>query len=357
MELDVSNTMQELLAAQMFAGIHHVHSHLIMHRDIKPANMLVHFGPAGQLQLRLSDFGSSTLVQAQFASSSCSKDATTNFYQMPLKMDRLITTYMYTAPECVDRKFYYFASDLWSIGITILEMFLGEPVFVFDHKNRDHSGPFSRRLLTAITIAHQGLPQRLGKDGNLFATPKTTSIRTMPTVLQLLELQYESRPTANTLHQVAQALESENLNKSDLQSESNHKKPILKRLWKKSKPPAGFEIACVGQSATNSKGIEEAQPAVQDADVEVQETFTWIVDVNISSTKNWRKVSNILADRLSKQFGKKCPFLSAETKQQLGQIVFQWRSAASKKAVDSFIRDWLVGNGLQIGQWRIRQAT
>ena len=129
------------------------------------------------------------------------------------------------------------------------------------------------------------------------------------------------------------------------------------RIWKKSKPPAGFEIARVGQSATNSKGIEEAQPAVQDADVEVQETFTWIVDVNISSTKNWRKVSNILADRLSKQFGKKCPFLSAETKQQLGQIVFQWRSAASKKAVDSFIRDWLVGNGLQIGQWRIRQAT
>jgi hypothetical protein len=202
---------------------------------------------------------------------------------------------------------------------------------VFDHKNKDHSGPFSRRLLTAITIAHQGLPQRLGKDGNLFATPKTTSIRTMPTVLQLLELQYESRPTANTLHQVAQALESENLNKSDLHSESNHKKPILKRLWKKSKPPARFEIACVGQSATNSKGIEEAQPAVQDADVEVQETFTWIVDVNISSTKNWRKVSNILADRLSKQFGKKCPFLSAETKQQLGQIVFQWWSAASKK--------------------------
>ena len=237
MQLDVSNTMQELMAAKMFTGIHHVRSHLIMHRDVKPANTLVHFSPAGQLQLRLADFGASTLAQAQFASSSSSKDATANFYQTPLMLERLVTNYMYAAPECVEKRLYYFASDLWSIGITILEMYFGEPVFVFDHKQANRSGSFSRRLLTAITIALEGLPQRLGKDGNLFATPKSTTIKTTPTVLQLLELQCGSRPTAITLHQVAQALESENLNKSDVQLESNHKKPVSKRLLKKSKPP------------------------------------------------------------------------------------------------------------------------
>lgn len=350
MQLDVSNTVQELLTTQMFTGIHYVHYHLIMHRDLKPANMLVHFSPTGQLQLCLADFGASTIVQAQF------KDAA----KMPLKLSRLVTTYPYVAPECADRRLYYFASDVWSIGITIVEMCLNEPVVVFDHGNTKAApGGFNKRLLAAITTALEGLPRRLEKN----------AFKTSPTVLQLLQVQPESRPTASTLFQVAQAFQSENLNQekpivsnllepfNPMQPVSNHKKPISKRFSKKSKPPVGSEKAIVNLRSTNSEGTGEAEPSSHNAAVIDQETFTWIVEVNISSARNWMRVSNILADRASKQFGKKCPFSSAETKEQLGQIVFQWRSAASKKAVDSFIRDWLVGNGVQLGSWRIRKAS
>ena len=81
-------------------GLTYLHGHRIIHRDIKPSNILL----CRDGQVKLCDFG----VSGEFGTRG---DATT-----------FIGTSYYMAPERITGQSYTITSDVWSLGVTLLEV-------------------------------------------------------------------------------------------------------------------------------------------------------------------------------------------------------------------------------------------
>lgn len=88
------------VAEGVLNGLTYLHSHRIIHRDIKPSNIL--FCRNGQV--KLCDFG----VSGEFGTKG---DANT-----------FIGTSYYMAPERITGQSYTITSDVWSLGVTLLEV-------------------------------------------------------------------------------------------------------------------------------------------------------------------------------------------------------------------------------------------
>ena len=99
---------------QVSSAVAFLHDHSILHRDIKPGNILVKHQQlvVGQeLMVALSDFG-------------CSRQIGTEEQMTP----RMATLY-YRAPEILLGQTYGRSSDVWSTGITFVEVEQGHPPF------------------------------------------------------------------------------------------------------------------------------------------------------------------------------------------------------------------------------------
>ena len=82
-------------------------THRIMHRDIKPSNVLVN----SKGHIKLCDFGVSGELVNSIA-------------------DTFVGTSTYMAPERIQGAKYSIKSDIWSVGLTIMELAIGR--FPFD---------------------------------------------------------------------------------------------------------------------------------------------------------------------------------------------------------------------------------
>eukprot|EP00760_Papus_ankaliazontas_P036981 PhM_4_TR8413/c4_g1_i1/m.8088 len=101
--------------AQALAGLNYLHSHGVRHRDVKGANLLV----TAEGTVKLADFG---------CASSASAPPTSTSVDAPPPLASSITgTPSYMAPEVVSTGVHTFASDVWSLGVTVLEMVTGRP--------------------------------------------------------------------------------------------------------------------------------------------------------------------------------------------------------------------------------------
>jgi len=96
------------IAQQLVSALHYLHSHRVIHRDMKPQNVLV----SSQRRIKLCDFGFARAMSNQ-----------------TLVLTSIKGTPLYMAPELVQEQPYTCSVDLWSLGVIIYELFVGQPPF------------------------------------------------------------------------------------------------------------------------------------------------------------------------------------------------------------------------------------
>ncbi|KAH7570386.1 hypothetical protein JRO89_XS05G0098400 [Xanthoceras sorbifolium] len=102
------------IAYQVLKGLQYLHACNIVHLDIKPSNLLVD----KDLNVKIADFGASKIMHFHETNKPNSCDWT------------YVGTYAYMSPErleysCRYDPKYVYAGDVWSLGVTLLELFVG----------------------------------------------------------------------------------------------------------------------------------------------------------------------------------------------------------------------------------------
>src|SRR5438132_2203384 len=101
------------IAIQVADALEYSHSRGVVHRDIKPENIMVLRETAGNLRIRVMDFG--------LAHASTENRLT--------KTGTLIGTVTYLSPEQVTSHAFDGRSDIYSLGVVLYECLTGEPPF------------------------------------------------------------------------------------------------------------------------------------------------------------------------------------------------------------------------------------
>ena len=96
------------IAKQLVRALHYLHSNRIIHRDMKPQNILI----GAQGQVKLCDFGFARAMS-----------------QNTMVLTSIKGTPLYMAPELVQEQPYNHTVDLWSLGVILYELFVGQPPF------------------------------------------------------------------------------------------------------------------------------------------------------------------------------------------------------------------------------------
>ena len=100
----ISEGILSKIALQILCGLSFLHCHKHLHRDIKPGNILLN----SRGEVKISDFGISK--ELDFVDQMSKTNVGTNIYM---------------SPERVSCKHYDYKSDIWSLGLVMIELATG----------------------------------------------------------------------------------------------------------------------------------------------------------------------------------------------------------------------------------------
>lgn len=131
---------------QLIAAVSHLKKHSLIHADLKPDNILV---SQDFSVVQLGDFGSALDVSSADQQQQPAPYLVSRFYRAPEIILGLVPTY---------------AIDLWSLAVSVAELFLGDVLFRGRTNNdmiyvfMQHLGPFSNRLIRQHLVQCQKMP-------------------------------------------------------------------------------------------------------------------------------------------------------------------------------------------------------
>ncbi|XP_004299508.1 PREDICTED: mitogen-activated protein kinase kinase 9-like [Fragaria vesca subsp. vesca] len=102
------------VARQVLNGLNYLHGQKIIHRDIKPANLLVN----SNMEVKVADFGVSKMLCRTL--DNCNSYVGTCAYMSPERFD----------PDTYGGNYNGYASDIWSLGLTLMELYMGHFPFL-----------------------------------------------------------------------------------------------------------------------------------------------------------------------------------------------------------------------------------
>ncbi|KAI1270675.1 hypothetical protein F5Y18DRAFT_19153 [Xylariaceae sp. FL1019] len=151
--------------AQVLTGLDYLHDQGVLHGDIKGANILT----TKDGQVKLADFGVSTLTDRNNVLAGPTKDKQKG--KKEEKDRQVFGTPYWMAPEVIDMSQSTTASDIWSLGCTVIELLSGKPPYhhmqplqaLFAIVNDDHP-PLPEGV---SLVARDFLMQCFQKDSNL----------------------------------------------------------------------------------------------------------------------------------------------------------------------------------------------
>ncbi len=125
------------IAEATLGGLTYLYTkHHIMHRDIKPSNILVN----SRGTIKLCDFGASGELINSVA-------------------DTFVGTSTYMAPERIQGEKYTVKSDVWSFGLTIMELAIGKFPFGNSEQLSEDDGAPAGILDLLQQIVHEPAPR------------------------------------------------------------------------------------------------------------------------------------------------------------------------------------------------------
>jgi len=194
------------IAAMMVQGLAYLHSHKVLHRDLKAGNVLL----TSEGKAKLADFG----VSAKLV----------NTLQ---KKNTIVGSPYWMAPEVLTRT-YDVRADIWSLGITAIELAKGEPP------------PFEKHYMQVLFIIPKSEPPALEsrfsthfKDFVKVCLQKDPTKR--PTASELMKHPFiRNAPAATTLRQLL----TENMDRIEAWREQKAKEDAEKQKKYDAEPAA-----------------------------------------------------------------------------------------------------------------------
>ncbi|KAK4362710.1 hypothetical protein RND71_017951 [Anisodus tanguticus] len=102
------------IAKQVLRGLDYLHNHKIIHRDLKPSNLLVN----SEMEVKIADFGVSKIMCRTL--DPCNSYVGTCAYMSPERFD----------PDTYGVNYNGYAADIWSLGLTLMELYMGHFPFL-----------------------------------------------------------------------------------------------------------------------------------------------------------------------------------------------------------------------------------